>query len=265
MKHILLTNDDGFDAIGLKALIKALSPIAKITVVAPAKNKSACGHSLTLDKPLRMVNVNDDYYKIDDGTPTDCIFISLNNLFKEGYKPDLVISGINIGANMGEDITYSGTAAGAMEAVLHEVPAIAISQVCKDNCYDIKNGWDFELAKQTIVDITKKILNGNFPLEKRKFLNINIPPIKSQECNGIRITQAGYREYGNDTQRHVNPRGEEYYWIGLHPLIWQESTNKDCDFEAIKANYISITPIMLNLTSYNDIDKLNNWIKKDNN
>ena len=260
MKQILLTNDDGFDAIGLKALVEALNPIAKITVVAPAKNKSACGHSLTLDRPLKLDSVDDDFYKVDDGSPTDCIFISLNNLFKDGYKPDLVISGINIGANMGEDITYSGTAAGAMEAVLHGIPAIAISQVCRDKCNDIKNGWDFALAKQTIADLAKKILDNNFPLEERKFLNVNIPPIKPDECNGIKVTKAGYREYGNDTHRHLNPRGEEFYWIGLHPLIWKESSDKSCDFEAIKANYISITPIMLDLTSYNDIKNIETWL-----
>lgn len=260
MKQILLTNDDGFDAIGLEALIQALKPIAKIVVVAPAKNKSACGHSLTLDRPLKLDCIDDDFYKVDDGSPTDCIFISLNNLFKEGYKPDLVISGINIGANMGEDITYSGTAAAAMEAVLHKVPAIAISQVCKKGCNDIKNGWDFALARQTIATLAKKILDNNFPLEERKFLNVNIPPIKPEECNGIKITKAGYREYGNDTHRHHNPRGEEFYWIGLHPLIWKESENKTCDFEAIKANYISITPIMLDLTSYEDIKSMENWL-----
>ena len=262
MKHILLTNDDGFDAVGLKALIEGLTPLAKITVVAPARNKSACGHSLTLEKPLRMICVEDDFYKIDDGTPTDCVFISISNLFKDGYKPDLVISGINIGANMGEDITYSGTAAGAMEAVIHGIPAIAISQVCNDNCQDIKNGWDFALAKEVIVKLATKILNENFPLDERKFLNVNIPPIKPQECNGIKITKAGFREYGNDTHRHLNPRGEEYYWIGLHPLIWKPSSNKDCDFEAIKANYVSITPIMLDMTSYNDIKSMENWLTK---
>jgi len=262
MKQILLTNDDGYDAIGLKALIEALSPIAEIVVVAPARNKSACGHSLTLDRPLRLVNVDDDFYKIDDGTPTDCVFISLNNLFKEGYLPDLVISGINIGANMGEDITYSGTAAAAMEAVLQGIPAIAISQVCKNKCQDIKDNWTFDLAKETIVTITKKILDNEFPLPQRRFLNINIPPIQAKECKGIKITKAGHRDYGNDTHRHLNPRGEEFYWIGLHPLIWQESPNKDCDFEAIKANYVSITPVMLDLTSYEDITKLNNWIKE---
>ncbi len=262
MKQILLTNDDGFDAVGLKALIEALSSIAKIIVVAPAKNKSACGHSLTLDKPLRMDCLKDDFYKIDDGSPTDCVFISISNLFKEGYKPDLVISGINIGANMGEDITYSGTAAGAMEAVIHGVPAIAISQVCRDRCQDIQNNWDFELAKKTIVELARKIFSNNFPLDERKFLNVNIPPIKADECNGIKVTKAGYREYGNDTHRHLNPRGEEFYWIGLHPLIWRESQNKDCDFEAIKANYVSITPVMLDMTSYNDIKSMENWLTK---
>ena len=261
MKHILLTNDDGFDAVGLKALIEVLNPIAKITVVAPARNKSACGHSLTLENPLRMVRVDDDYYKIDDATPTDCIFISISNLFQDEFKPDLVISGINIGANMGEDITYSGTAAGAMEAVIHGIPAIAISQVCRDKCNDIKNGWDFELAKKTILELVLKIFDDKFPLEERKFLNVNIPPIKADECQGIKVTKAGYREYGNDTHRHLNPRGEEYYWIGLHPLIWKPSTNKDCDFEAIKANYVSITPILLDMTSYNDINSINDWLK----
>ncbi len=261
MKHILITNDDGFDAVGIKALIEALSPIAKITVVAPASEKSACGHSLTLTHPLRLVTVDDDFYKVDDGTPTDCVFISLNNLFKEGNRPDLVVSGINIGANMGEDITYSGTASAAMEAVLQGIPAVAISQVCRDNCSNIKNGWDFALAKQTISKIVSKILSGNFPLGERKFLNINIPPVKPKECKGIKISKVGYREYGNDTHRHLNPRGEEYYWIGLHPLIWKASEDKNCDFETIKQNYVSITPIKLDMTSHNDIDILNQWIE----
>lgn len=260
MMKILLTNDDGFDAVGLKALLEALTPIAKVVVVAPAKNKSACGHSLTLDRPLRMEFLDDDFYKIDDATPTDCVYLSLGNLFKEGYKPDLVISGINIGANMGEDITYSGTASAAMESVIQGVPAIAISQVCKNRCQDIQNGWDFELAKKVIVDLVKKIEDGTFPLDERKFLNVNIPPIKAKDCKGIKITKAGFREYGSDAQRHTNPRGEEYYWIGLHPLIWKASIDKTCDFEAIRENFVSITPVMLDMTSHGDIKKLENWL-----
>ncbi len=261
MKHILLTNDDGYDSVGLKALIDALSPLAKITVVAPANEKSACGHSLTLTRPLRLVCVDDDFYKVDDGTPTDCVFVSLNNLFKEECKPDLVISGINIGSNLGEDITYSGTASAAMEAVLQGIPAIAISQVYKDGSASLKNGWNFELAKKVIYDIAKKILEDKFPLANRKFLNINIPQTTISECKGIRITKAGYREYGNDTHRHLNPRGEEYYWIGLHPLIWKKSSDSSCDFEAIKEEFVSITPIHLDMTSYNDIQTLQEWIK----
>lgn len=260
MKHILITNDDGYESVGLKALIDALSPLAKITVVAPATEKSACGHSLTLTKPLRLISVDDDFYKVDDGTPTDCVFISLNNLFKSNKKPDLVISGINIGSNMGEDITYSGTASAAMEAVLQGIPAIAISQVCKDKCHNIKNGWDFALAKKTIKEISQKILSNSFPLGERKFLNINIPQASIKECQGIKITKAGYREYGNDTHRHLNPRGEEYYWIGLHPLLWKKSHDSSCDFEAIRNNFVSITPIHLDMTSYNDIHTLQEWI-----
>jgi len=263
MKHILITNDDGYDAAGIKALIEALSPIAKITVVAPASEKSACGHSLTLTRPLRLVSVDDDFYKVDDGTPTDCVFVSLNNLFKDGNKPDLVVSGINIGANMGEDITYSGTASAAMEAVLQGIPAVAISQVYRNLSQSVKMEWDFALAKKTIVSIVSKILNGSFPLGERKFLNINIPQISPQECLGIKITKAGYREYGNDTHRHLNPRGEEYYWIGLHPLIWKESEDKMCDFETIKANYVSITPVKLDMSSYEDMSILNEWMNDD--
>lgn len=259
MKHILITNDDGYESVGLKALVDALSPLAKITVVAPATEKSACGHSLTLTRPLRLVGIDDDFYKVDDGTPTDCVFISLNNLFKSDKKPDLVISGINIGSNMGEDITYSGTASAAMEAVLQGIPAIAISQVCKDSQH-IKNHWDFALAKKVIQDVTQKILNHEFPLQERKFLNINIPQTDIEECQGIKITKAGYRIYGNDTHRHLNPRGEEYYWIGLHPLLWEKSHDSSCDFEAIKNNFVSITPIHLDMTSYNDIHTLQEWI-----
>jgi len=260
MFQILLTNDDGYDAVGLKALIEALSPIAKIKVVAPAKNKSACGHSLTLDRPLKVICVKDNFYKIDDATPSDCVYLSLGTLFESDYKPDLVISGINIGANMGEDITYSGTASAAMEAVLHGIPAIAISQVCKNMCQYIQNNFDFELAKDTIVKLVKKILKGSFPLDERKFLNINIPPIKLKECKGFKITDAGHREYGNDATKHLNPRKEEFYWIGLHPLEWKSKNNKSCDFEAIKENYVSITPTQLDMTSYNDIKTLENWL-----
>ena len=262
-KRIFLTNDDGWDAKGLEKLIEALKPLAQIIVVAPANEKSASAHSMTLTRPMRMVSVDDDFYKMDDGTPTDCAFIGLNNLFDDDNKPDLVISGINIGSNMGEDITYSGTVAGASEAVLQGVPGIAISQVFNDLNNANKNAWEYELAMKTIHDLAKKILEDKFPLGERKLLNINIPPCSIEECNGIKITKAGYREYGNDSHMHRNPRGEEFYWIGLHPLIWKSDDSKSCDFEAVKDNCVSITPIQLDMTSYNDIDKLKGWITND--
>jgi 5'-nucleotidase len=258
-KNILITNDDGFEAIGLKHLAQALKEIANVYIVAPDRNQSACGHSMTLNRPLKLTSFDDDSYTID-GTPTDCVFVSLYTLFKD-YKPDLLISGINIGSNMGEDITYSGTVAAAMEAVLHKIPAIAISQVYNNlNSNENQNDWDFALARQTIVDVVQKIFNNGFPLDERKLLNINIPQIKPDECRGIKITKAGYREYGNDIHSHHNPRGEEYHWIGLHPLIWKSSNGK-CDLDAIEQNFVSITPIQLDLTSYDDINRLEKWIK----
>ncbi len=258
MKRILITNDDGFESLGLKALVEALRPLGHITVVAPTVEKSACGHSLTLTRPLRFVQIDDDFFKLDDGTPTDCVYLSKYALFGEECQPDLVVSGINKGANMGEDITYSGTASAAMEAVLQGIPGVAISQVCRNRCQNIDE-LGFELAKKTAYDICKKILEDGFPLGDRRFLNINVPPIQPKDCKGYKITKAGYRLYGNDAQLHRNPRGEEYYWLGLHPLQWIPDENRVCDFEAVKDNYVSITPVKLDMTSYEDIDKLKEW------
>ena len=254
---ILVTNDDGYEAKGLLSLITALRELddVKVTVVAPANEKSACGHSLTLVRPLRFVSVDDDFYKLDDGTPSDCVYLSLSTIYKD-EKPDLLISGINRGSNMGEDITYSGTAAGAMEGVLHDIPSIAISQVM-----DFTNpDGDFSLAQKTIQQIVTKIREAAFPLPAREFLNINIPPeIQSAQ---MRVTYAGYRHYANDSHLHRNPRGEEHYWLGLHPLNFSKREGVDgmSDYEAIKAGFISVTPIMLDLSAYKSMQRLEEWI-----
>ncbi|MFA6760101.1 MAG: 5'/3'-nucleotidase SurE [Sulfuricurvum sp.] len=259
--NILVTNDDGYEANGLLELIKALKSIdgVRLTVVAPANEKSACGHSLTLTRPLRFIGVCDDFFKLDDGTPSDCIYLALNSMFDE-HKPDLVISGINRGSNMGEDITYSGTAAGAMEAVLQGIPAIAISQVMDSSDPE----GDFELAQNTIVDLVKRIKSGAFPLPKREFLNVNIPSRPAKNPQWV-VTYAGYRLYANDAHLHRNPRGEEHYWLGLHPLNFRSRDGVDgvSDFEAIVAGNISITPIMLDLSSYASIKSLRKWIGSD--
>lgn len=256
MKEILITNDDGFDAEGLKALRAALQDVAHVTVVAPTSEKSACGHSLTLTRPLRFVQVDDDYYKLDDGTPSDCVYLALHSLY-EGRKPDLLISGINRGANMGEDITYSGTVAGAMEGVLHNIPAIAISQVLGMSQQGLAE--DYTLAQKVIRELVVKILDGEFPLPHRELLNINIPPhIDEIE---YQITYAGYRFYENDAHLHRNPRAEEFWWLGLHPLQWKVREREGIsDFDAIAEGKISLTPIMLDLTAYESMKRLHEFI-----
>lgn len=260
MKKILLTNDDGFDSQGLEALIEALAPLGQVIVVAPSTEKSACGHSLTLTRPLQFIEIKKDFYKLDDGTPTDCVFLALNKLFTEDNKPDIVISGINVGANMGEDITYSGTASAAMEAVLQNIPAIAISQVYNHGGKTIEE-HGYTLAKKTIATLVSKIFEGEFPLPPRKFLNINIPAIASKDCKGFKVTRAGNKHYSYDAEVHYNPRGKEYYWIGLPKLEWLEKQKEGTDFQAINEGYISISPIHLDMTSYDELESLKSWIE----
>ncbi|PAF46658.1 5'/3'-nucleotidase SurE [Helicobacter sp. 12S02634-8] len=260
-KKILLTNDDGYDSLGLRALKEALSAFGEVLIVAPSSEKSACGHGLSLTRPLRFIRVDDDFYKLDDGTPADCVYLALNTIYAEGHRPDLVVSGINLGSNMGEDITYSGTAAGAMEGAIQGIPSVAISQVMKDkNLGDI---FDFALAKEVITTIAQKIFSGHFPLGDRKFLNINVPHIAPCDFKGYQITQEGYRLYGNAAHRNCNPRGQEYYWLGLHPLAWQKrkGAREISDFDAIAQGYASITPITLDMTSYEDIESLKLWLQ----
>lgn len=255
-KEILITNDDGYDANGLLALIEALRGLGRITVVAPSSEKSACGHSLTLTRPLRFVQVDDDFYKLDDGTPSDCVYLALNSLY-EGRKPDLLISGINRGANMGEDITYSGTVAGAMEGVLHDIPSIAISQVLGMSQQGIHR--DYALAQRVIRELVSKILEGEFPLPHRELLNINIPPDIDQI--NYQITYAGYRYYANDAHLHRNPRAEEFWWLGLHPLQWKVRESEGMsDFDAIAEGKVSLTPVMLDLTAYRSMKQLHDFI-----
>jgi len=258
MKHILITNDDGFESPGLLALAEALKPLGKVTIVAPTTEKSACGHSLTLTRPLNFIKEGENFYKLDDGTPSDCVFLALNKLFKE-QKPDIVISGINIGSNMGEDITYSGTASAAMEGVLQGIPSIAISQVYAEHGKSIDE-HGYTLAQEGIAELVKTIFSKTFPLPPRKFLNVNIPPIESKTCKGFKVTRAGNRLYAHNAQVHHNPRGKEYYWIGLPELGWMETKGHITDFEAINEGYISVTPVHLDMTSYEDIESLIDWM-----
>ncbi len=253
MKTILITNDDGFDSEGLMVLVKALKKIAKVIVVAPASEKSACGHSLTLTKPLKLIEVKKNFYKLEDGTPSDCVYIALGSIFKD-KKPDLVVSGINRGANLGEDITYSGTASACMEAVLQGIPSIAFSQVYKNGV----NNIDYKLAKKVAKKLCKKIVDGEFPLSDRRFLNVNIPPMRA--FKGYKVTRAGKRDYDIQVKKYKTPRNDEFYWIGLPSYKWFSSHTKDCDLSAIDEGYVSITPVHLDMSCYEELKGLKKWI-----
>lgn len=260
MKTIVITNDDGFEAEGILALKEALEPLGRVIIIAPSSEKSACSHSVTLNEPLRMVEIENDFYKVVDGTPSDCIYISKDALFKD-LTPDIVVSGINRGANMGEDITYSGTVAGAIEAVLQGYPAIAISQVLGK---EYKERVDYSVAGKVAFNIVKKILEDGSPIREREILNINIPPNANEDKK--EVTYAGHRLYGNDTHIYYSPRGEKLYWLGLHPLDWRERDVDEkyrgfrSDFDAVFDGYISITPIKIDLTAYERIETLKSWI-----
>ncbi|EPP6629907.1 5'/3'-nucleotidase SurE [Campylobacter upsaliensis] len=255
MKEILITNDDGFESEGLKKLVKMLKKEfkAKITVVAPATEKSACSHSITLTKPLRFVRVSKRFYKLDDGTPADCVYLALAALYKNRL-PDLVISGINIGANVGEDITYSGTCAGAMEAVLQGIPALALSQFYKTNEKEL----NFKNALNITKELVEKIFNQGFPLDKKEFLNVNFPSPKSK-FKGVKICKAGKRVYNFKAHANTNPRGVEYFWLASANLDFEDEKNSD--IALLKQGYATITPIMLDLTAYKKMQNLKKWLK----
>lgn len=257
-KEILITNDDGFESEGLKKLVKMLQKNfkAKITIVAPASEKSACSHSITLTRPLRFVKVAKNFYKLDDGTPSDCVYLALHALYKERL-PDLVISGINHGANISEDITYSGTCAGAMEAVLQGIPALALSQ------YYIKgekhHKLDFKNALKITKTLVEKIFNEGFPLKKKEFLNVNFPSARVK-FKGIKVAAAGKRVYNYKAYSNKNPRGMRYYWLAAAGL--EHSSLKNADVSLLQEGFATITPIMLDLTAYKRLKSLENWLDK---
>ena len=254
MKEILITNDDGFEANGMLELASALKNIARVTIVAPSQEKSACAHSITITKPLKLIKITDGFYKLDDGTPSDCVFLGLHTLFHD-KKPDLIISGINHGANLAEDITYSGTCGGAMEGVLHGVPSLAVSQY-----YKTLDNLDFGLACNVTVDLVKQIFEKGYPLGKRKVLNLNIPDVKKSEYKGIKVVQTGHKHYYTDAKLYKNPRGIEYYWLGSMDVSFDRDLNKNTDLEAIVDGYASLTPLTLNLTEYSHMETLKKWL-----
>ena len=243
--HILVANDDGYLAPGLLALVKALRPLGRVTVIGPEQNHSGASNSLTLSRPLTVQHVSGgerDGFIYINGTPTDCVHIALTGLLDS--KPDIVVSGINQGENMGEDVLYSGTVAAAIEGVMFGIPAIAFSQVDK--------GWDriedaALLARDIVMQQMSHPVDGHLKLGvKPTLLNVNIPNLPYEQLQSWRVTRLGNRHHSQDVIIQNNPRGEPIYWIGP-PGIAKDAT-EGTDFHAIQHGQVSITPLQLDLS-----------------
>jgi 5'-nucleotidase len=243
---ILLTNDDGIQSPGLTVLAKALRPLGEVTVAAPDRERSAASHSLTLHKPLRVNALAKGVYSVS-GTPTDCVNLAANGILKT--RPDLVVSGINMGGNLGDDITYSGTVSGAMEGTILGIPSVAVSQLGEAP-------FHFESAARIVVRLARLIRAEGLPPDT--LLNVNVPNLPARHLKGVKITCLGKRIFDADTViRKTDPRGKEYFWIGGNRLNWEPRENTD--HEAVEKGYASVTPLHLDLTNYSALDRLGGW------
>ncbi len=237
MRRMLLTNDDGVFSEGLRLLARSLREIAEVVVVAPDREQSATGHSLTLHRPLRMQRIEESVYSVD-GTPTDCVNLGVLWLLKD-RPPDLIVSGINFGLNMGDDVTYSGTVSATFEGTLLGIPSLAFSQ-------EVAEGFSFERG----VAVARRFIEvvGAESLPPDLLLNVNIP---AGEIHGVRLTRLGTRVYKQTVVEKVDPRGRNYFWIAGTPQ-WQEE--EGTDHAAVSTGYVSVTPLHLDLTDYRGLE-----------
>jgi 5'-nucleotidase len=244
--HILISNDDGYLAQGLKQLAAALREYAQISVVAPDRNRSAASNSLTLEHPLRAISGDDGFVRVD-GTPTDCVHLAITGLLDP--EPDMVFAGINHGANLGDDVLYSGTVAAATEGRFLGLPAIAISLAAS-------NPQHFATAAQVAVELLRKIQQQ--PLPNDTLLNVNVPDLPLSELKGMQITRLGQRHKAEPVIKSADPRGNPIYWVG--PPGAEQDAGPGTDFDAIKNGYVSITPLQLDLTRFERIQSLSDWL-----
>jgi 5'-nucleotidase len=248
--HILLSNDDGYLATGLSVLAEYLAKNATISVVAPDKNRSAASNSLTLEMPLRAHPSENGFIRVD-GTPTDCVHLAITGLLDD--EPDMVFAGINHGSNLGDDVIYSGTVAAATEGRFLGLPAVAISLVGSDPTH-------FETAAEVAVTLLKNIVAN--PLPKDTLLNVNVPDIPMSEIQGYQVTRLGQRHRAEPVIKSSDPRGREIYWVG--PPGKEQDAGTGTDFHAIKNNYVSITPLQLDLTRYDTMNEIKHWLTLEN-
>jgi 5'-nucleotidase len=243
---ILVTNDDGIHSKGVIVLAKVLREIGDVFVVAPDREKSAIAHSLTLHRPLRVEKIKKNFYAVD-GTPADCVHLGVNAILPN--RPRLIVSGINKGGNLGDDIIYSGTVSAAFEGTLLGVPSFAISLVSRSH-------FKFDVAAQFALKVARHIIQKGLP--SNTFLNINVPNVDEKEIKSCKITQQGRLLHNGDgVIEKMDPRGRKYYWIGGGQLIFNKGRNTDV--EAVSKSYISITPLNLDLTNYSSIRELKKW------
>ena len=256
---ILISNDDGILSNGIRALIESLSPYHEIYVVAPDRERSAAGHSLTLHSPLRVEELDPKYGAkrcwMTTGTPGDCVKLAINAILAENEKPDIVISGINHGPNLGADILYSGTVSCAMEGAIMGYPSIATSLASLRNEYE-----DFKFASEFIGELLFRL--DKYKIPPKTILNINIPGLEKEDIAGIAITKMGNRIFTDNYEKRIDPRGKVYYWMAGKLITEPESASTD--IAAIRNNKISITPITYEMTRTNIMQDLETNLCKEN-
>ncbi len=244
MPTFLLTNDDGYFSEGIRALRDALKSFGRVVCVAPDRNLSGVGHSLTFSSPLRVRRVDEDFWTVIGGTPADCVHFGYY-LILDGKKPDLICSGINEGPNLGEDITYSGTVSGAMEGRILGIPSVAFSAFGRDEI-------DFLELARIAKDVVVKVFET--PIPEDTYLNVNIPNLKREEIKGFVLTRQGKRSYKEKFLKLSDPHGKPIYWITAEEFGWR--LEEGTDYWAVYHGYVSITPLQLDLTNYRALKEL---------
>ena len=244
--RILLSNDDGYFAPGLQALAEALAPLGTLTVVAPERDRSGASNSLTLDRPLAVRKSHLGYFYVN-GTPTDCVHLAVTGLLDE--LPDIVVSGINHGTNMGDDTIYSGTVAAATEGFLLGVPAIAMSLASR-------HGGHYATAGRVAAELVKRVIDQR-PAAPF-LLNVNVPDVPHESLKGLRVTRLGTRHKAESVIKSQNPRGDTVYWIGA--AGGAADAGPGTDFHAVGEGYVSVTPLQIDLTHFGQIDAVRDWI-----
>ena len=244
--RILLSNDDGYFAPGLACLAEHLAKIADVTVVAPERDRSGASNSLTLDRPLNLRRATNGFYYVN-GTPTDCVHLAVTGMLEQ--QPDMVVSGINAGANMGDDTIYSGTVAAATEGFLLGIPSIAVSLEGKEFVY-------YETAARVAVELVQR-----FATQKHSqpwLLNVNVPDVPHDQLQGIAVTRLGKRHKAEPVVKASNPHGEIVYWVGAAGRA--QDAGEGTDFHAVSRQYVSLTPLQIDLTQYSQLDAVRSWL-----